>query len=129
EWVYWSVPNLAAPVVGGLIGRLDQLARDLEAAQGALVEQSVAEERRTAKRFIAAHVQCSDFDRVPVDVRYVGVRNTWGMLAAVEETAAGLLDEFDRSVDSCRRPVLKMNAEVLAAARTADAGTLVSGHG
>src|SRR5437588_4581023 len=23
EWVYWSVPNLAAPVIGGLIGRLD----------------------------------------------------------------------------------------------------------
>jgi signal transduction histidine kinase len=50
EWVYWSVPTLAAPVVGGLIGRLDQLARDLEAAQGALVEQSVAEERRRIAR-------------------------------------------------------------------------------
>jgi len=50
EWAYWSVPNLAAPVIGTLIGRLDQLARDLEAAQGALVEQSAAEELRRIAR-------------------------------------------------------------------------------
>ena len=50
EWAYWSVPNLAAPVIGGLIGRLDQMTRDLAAAQEALVAQSAGEERRRIAR-------------------------------------------------------------------------------
>jgi len=50
EWAYWSVPNLAAPVVGGLIGRLDQMTRQLAAAQEALVVQSAGEERRRIAR-------------------------------------------------------------------------------
>jgi len=44
----------------------------------------------------------SELDRVPVDVGDIGVRNAWRMLVAVEEMAPGLLDQFDRSIDSGR---------------------------
>ena len=71
----------------------------------------------------------SDLDRVPVDVGYIGVRHTWSMLAPFEEMAAGLLHQFDRSVDCSRRTVPKMNAEMLEAALPADAGALVIGDG
>ena len=43
--------------------------------------------------------------------------------------AAGLLDEFDRSVDGNGRPVRKVNAEVLEPALTADASAFLIGHG
>ena len=48
--VWQSDAGLAAPVIGELIRRLDQMARDLSAAQDALVEQSAAEERRRIAR-------------------------------------------------------------------------------
>jgi hypothetical protein len=51
------------------------------------------------------------------------------MFAAIEETAASRLDHFDRSIDSSRRPVGKMNAKMLEAALTADASKVVIGHG
>jgi hypothetical protein len=51
------------------------------------------------------------------------------MLAAVEQMAAGLLDEFDRSVDGGGGTVLKVNAEVLEAALAADASAFVIGDG
>lgn len=77
---------------------------------------------------VAQELDCSELDRVPVDVCDVGVRNTWSMFAAVEQMTAGLLDEFDRSVDGGGRPLRKMNAEVLEAAVAADTGALVIGH-
>jgi hypothetical protein len=51
------------------------------------------------------------------------------MLSTVKQTAASLLDKFDRSVDRDRRPVRKMNAEVLDSALTADAGAFLIAHG
>ena len=51
------------------------------------------------------------------------------MLAAVEQMAARLLDEFDRPVDGDGRPVRKVNAEVIDTALTADAGAFLIGHG
>jgi hypothetical protein len=51
------------------------------------------------------------------------------MLTAVEQMAASLLHEFDRSVDGGGRSVRKVNAEMLKAALAADAGAFVSRHG
>ena len=62
----------------------------------------VAHHRLTALPQGYPKSQRSELDRVPVDVRDIGVRNAWSVFAAVEKMTPGLLDQFDSAINSGR---------------------------